>query len=82
MKVVAVNGSARRGGNTAVLIEAANFLLRFGNADFISSTGIYLSGIVVLILLYKFVISREEAYLMAVFGDDYRDYCRRVRRWI
>lgn len=37
----------------AVLIEAANFLLRFGNAEFISSTGIYLSGTVVLILLYS-----------------------------
>ena len=36
----------------------------------------------VLILLYKFVISREETYLLSVFGEDYRDYCRRVRRWI
>jgi protein-S-isoprenylcysteine O-methyltransferase Ste14 len=36
----------------------------------------------VLILLYKLVISREEAYLLAEFGDAYRDYCRRVRRWI
>lgn len=38
---------------TLVLIEAANFLLRSGNPEFIPSTGIYLSGIAVLILLYS-----------------------------
>ncbi len=36
----------------------------------------------VLALLYRFVISREEAYLSAAFGTDYDDYRRRVRRWI
>jgi uncharacterized membrane protein len=36
-----------------VLLEAANFLLRFGNLEFIASTGVYLSGIAVLILLYS-----------------------------
>jgi uncharacterized membrane protein len=38
---------------TAVLIEAANLFLRLGNTDFVGSTGIYLSGLVVLILLYS-----------------------------
>ncbi len=33
-------------------------------------------------LLYLLVIRREEAYLEARFGDAYRDYCRRVRRWL
>lgn len=27
-------------------------------------------------------IRREEAALVAAFGDPYRDYCRRVRRWL
>ena len=38
---------------TLVVLEAANFLLRFGNPAFIPSTGVYLSGIAVLILLYS-----------------------------
>ncbi len=37
---------------------------------------------VVLILLYRFVISREEAYLTSEFGEEYLAYCRKVRRWI
>lgn len=38
---------------TAVVIEAVNLVLRLGNTDFVGSTGIYLSGLVVLILLYS-----------------------------
>ena len=38
---------------TAVVLELVNLILRLGNPDFIDSTGIYLSGIVVLILVYS-----------------------------
>ena len=38
---------------TAVVLEAVNFVLRMGNPDFIPSAGMYLSGVVVLILLYS-----------------------------
>ena len=33
-------------------------------------------------LLYRYVISKEERYLEAEFGEEYREYCRKVRRWI
>jgi len=37
---------------------------------------------VVIFLLYRLVIRKEEAYMTTVFGESYRDYCHRVRRWI
>ena len=36
----------------------------------------------VIALLVTVVIAREERYLQGVFGPDYRDYCRRVNRWL
>jgi uncharacterized membrane protein len=38
---------------TAVVLELVNLILRLNNSDFISSTGVYISGVVVLILLYS-----------------------------
>ena len=37
---------------------------------------------VVLFVLTVFVIRREEAYLEKTFGEEYRAYQKRVRRWI
>jgi uncharacterized membrane protein len=38
---------------TAVVLELVNLFLRRGNDDFIGTTGVYISGVVVLILLYS-----------------------------
>lgn len=38
---------------TAVVLELVNLILRLGNPDFIASTGVYISGVVVLILIYS-----------------------------
>ena len=37
----------------AVVLELVNLVLRLRDADFLESTGVYISGIVVLILLYS-----------------------------
>jgi protein-S-isoprenylcysteine O-methyltransferase Ste14 len=36
----------------------------------------------VLVIVDRLVIAREEAYLERKFGQDYRDYQARVRRWL
>ena len=36
----------------------------------------------ILIVVDVFVIRREERYLTSKFGQSYRDYCSRVRRWL
>jgi len=38
---------------TAVVLEVINFVLRLDNPESIASTGVYISGVVVLILLYS-----------------------------
>jgi protein-S-isoprenylcysteine O-methyltransferase Ste14 len=35
----------------------------------------------VLIIVRTQVVGREERYLARTFGEDYSEYCRRVRRW-
>ena len=37
---------------------------------------------VVLVIVDRGVIAREERYLQRRFGKPYRDYCTRVRRWL
>jgi protein-S-isoprenylcysteine O-methyltransferase Ste14 len=36
----------------------------------------------VVLVLEFVVIAREERYLRTVFGSEYEEYCRRVKRWI
>lgn len=38
---------------TAVVLELVNFVLRLNNDDFITSTGVWISAVVVLILIYS-----------------------------
>ena len=37
---------------------------------------------IVLVAMQRGVVDREEAYMTRRFGDEYRSYCARVRRWV
>lgn len=37
---------------------------------------------IILVIVDRFVVRREEAYLSARFGAPYRDYLARTRRWL
>ena len=65
------------------------------NPMYVGFAAVYLGGIllcntwwplfllpVVLGSLVALVIRREEKYLLAEFGSEYAEYCRRVRRWL
>jgi protein-S-isoprenylcysteine O-methyltransferase Ste14 len=43
---------------------------------------ILLAAIPVVVVMHNGVILREEAYLERTFGDEYRNYKMRVRRWL
>jgi protein-S-isoprenylcysteine O-methyltransferase Ste14 len=51
-------------------------------AVWIGSTPSLLLLPVAIFVLHRYVIRREEAYLTRRFGDDYRAYMTRVRRWL
>jgi protein-S-isoprenylcysteine O-methyltransferase Ste14 len=56
-------------------------LIMMGAAMLLATRGGLLMVPVALMLADLFVVRREEAYLTRRFGAEYRDYCRRVRRW-
>lgn len=41
-----------------------------------------LTLVVVMVVLDRLVVAREERYLRSAFGQQYADYQQRVRRWL
>ena len=60
----------------------ALILLYLGVSLLINSLWTLLLLPLMLFLLYTAVVRREERYLAAAFGQAYRDYQTRVRRWL
>ena len=57
-------------------------LMTIGFALVMNSMWIVLMAVPVLLLLRNLVILKEERYLEELFGDEYRAYQKRVRRWL
>jgi protein-S-isoprenylcysteine O-methyltransferase Ste14 len=57
-------------------------LLTLGLAILVDSAWMLLALPIGLVLIDRFVITREERYLERKFGDEYLNYKRSVRRWI
>jgi protein-S-isoprenylcysteine O-methyltransferase Ste14 len=63
-------------------IYVADALIYVGVALLVNSAWALVLLPVVLALLARRVIRREEQYLHAEFGDEYEQFRRRVRRWL
>jgi protein-S-isoprenylcysteine O-methyltransferase Ste14 len=63
-------------------IYLANTLLMIGIGLIVQSLWFVLLGLVAAFLTQKLAIEREERHLTDRFGKRYRDYAKRVRRWI
>ena len=63
-------------------VYAALVMVYLGISFVINSFWLLPPLIPVLIVMHFGVILREERYLEGKFGDDYREYSGRVRRWI
>jgi uncharacterized membrane protein len=55
---------------TAVVLEVINLVLRLKNPDSIESTGVYISGLVVLILIYSGWMGGKLVYKHGIGVDD------------
>lgn len=57
-------------------------LTSVGIAIYFESLAAGLLLVLVVVAIDRFVIAREERYLERRFGEEYRDYRTRVRRWL
>ncbi len=63
-------------------IYVSGLLLQLGIGLLMNNLWIVLLVLVSKLVFDRFVIAREEAYLERAFGEEYRGYQRRVRRWL
>ncbi|WP_417418721.1 methyltransferase family protein [Hoeflea sp.] len=63
-------------------IYLANMLLLAGIGCLLMNAWFLLLAPIDGIMTYFLAIRREESHLLAKFGYQFEDYCRRVRRWI
>jgi len=63
-------------------IYLAFVLFTLGLGLLLNNLWVWLSLCPSILLLQRFVITKEERYLTERFGRDYTEYCQKVRRWL
>lgn len=63
-------------------IYTANFVLMIGMGLFALNAWFLVLAFVDAILTHFLAVRREENHLLAKFGYQFENYCRRVRRWL
>jgi protein-S-isoprenylcysteine O-methyltransferase Ste14 len=77
--VLITNGPFRFSRNPAYLAMA---LILFGSAVLMGTLVPFVFPILFIVIIELLFIPGEEQRLEAIFGEEYREYRRRVRRWI
>jgi len=57
-------------------------LILIGESTYYMARILWIYTLVIFIAFYLFILFFEEPRLRRDFGDDYQEYCRRVRRWL
>jgi len=57
-------------------------IMLIGEAIYFQSTNLWVYVVIVFILFNVFIMLVEEPRLRRDFGNEYEQYCRKVRRWI
>ena len=63
-------------------LYVGNLLIILGLALVHNGWAMYFVALPVFLFVYAAIVSAEEEYLNARFGDAYAEYCRRVPRWL
>lgn len=75
-----VTGGAYRFSRNPMYVGFVAILL--GAGWFLGAVPLLAAAVVMYLYLDRYVIVREEAYLARTFGEAYKDYCARTRRWL
>jgi protein-S-isoprenylcysteine O-methyltransferase Ste14 len=63
-------------------LYVGNILLAIGISMVVHSLVFYLSVLPLVALVYISIVSAEEEFLISKFGNEYKQYCKRVNRWV
>lgn len=57
-------------------------LIQAGLAWKLGTLGAWIPVVLFALIIHREFVLKEEAFLLNIYGDQYREYMRRVRRWI